>query len=166
MTEFIPHVQSFPCLWDKDFEESRSRFSRQQAWVQISDKIGPEKLTAKECQALWTKLRICYTVHMRHLSRGRTSRFKLAKPLEFLGPYVDIQLRKPVKSAKKAVPVADEGDSGEDDPPPVAENGVTEEDCLIEYCPEEDGEEAQVDGLQNIADQTIVVYVLFPEAAC
>lgn len=43
MTEFIPHVQSFPCLWDKDFEESRSRFSRQQAWVQISDKIGPEK---------------------------------------------------------------------------------------------------------------------------
>ncbi|XP_038105019.1 uncharacterized protein LOC119765362 [Culex quinquefasciatus] len=165
MTEFIPHVQSFPCLWDKDFEESRSRFSRQQAWVQISDKIGPEKLTAKECQALWTKLRICYTVHLRHLSRGRTSRFKLAKPLEFLGPFVDIQLRKPVKSAK-VLPVADEGDSDEDDPPPVAENGVTEEDCLIEYCPEVDGEEEQVDGLQNIADQTIVVYVLFPEAAC
>ncbi|KAL9695169.1 hypothetical protein quinque_014519 [Culex quinquefasciatus] len=165
MTEFIPHVQSFPCLWDKDFEESRSRFSRQQAWVQISDKIGPEKLTAKECQALWTKLRICYTVHLRHLSRGRTSRFKLAKPLEFLGPFVDIQLRKPVKSAK-VLPMADEGDSDEDDPPPVAENGVTEEDCLIEYCPEVDGEEEQVDGLQNIADQTIVVYVLFPEAAC
>lgn len=78
---------------------------------------------------------------------------------------MDIQLRKPVKSAK-VLPMADEGDSDEDDPPPVAENGVTEEDCLIEYCPEVDGEEEQVDGLQNIADQTIVVYVLFPEAAC
>lgn len=124
----------------------------------------PPTVTAKECQALWTKLRICYTVHLRHLSRGRTSRFKLAKPLEFLGPFVDIQLKKPVKSAK--VLVADEGDSGEDDPPPVAENGVTEEDCLIEYCPEEDGEEQEIACVQNIADQTIVVYVLFPEAAC